>query len=157
MENGSNQQYHTEVIEINQDELDLTYTTGISTRGVSVEVTSAEEVHDESFFDALDTLNTEDENKDTSVIKVETVDTNRVAKSNFYASFQCKNLIEKRICDHRKLKSCYSLLDEIMNSILITHDCSEQVSKFLELNSSATQECKDLALSVINAFQNKLA
>ena len=120
------------------------------------EVTSAEEVHDESFFDALDTLNSEDENKDTSVIKVETVDTNRVAKSNFYASFQCKNLIEKRICDHRKLKSCYSLLDEIMNSILITHDCLEQVSKFLELNSSATQECKDLALSVIKAFQKKL-
>jgi len=54
VENGSNQQYHTEVIEINQDELDVTYTTGISTRGVSVEVTSAE---DESQPQPLTDLN----------------------------------------------------------------------------------------------------
>jgi len=119
------------------------------------EALPVEEFHDESFFDALETLETQEEIKDVSDPKVELQEKNCFAKCNFYASFQCKNMIEKRICDHRKLKACYKILDDIMNSVLITEGCLEQVKLFLE-SSSANPEYKELALSVIKAFQKKL-
>jgi hypothetical protein len=120
-------------------------------------VVMTEEVHDETFYDALDTLDAHDKTEVNKSNAKETVKSNNVAKCNFYASFHCKNMIQKTICDARQLKSCYSVLDDIMNNILITHDCIEQVKQFLNLHSTASQEIKDLALSVIINFKENLA
>jgi hypothetical protein len=117
---------------------------------------TGEENHNEPFFDANESFETCEHERTKTELDTAMQDKNSLTKCNVYASFQCKNMIEQRICDNRKLKACYSLLDDIMNKILITQECIEEVIHFLESNSSADQKCKDLTLSVIRDFQNNL-